>query len=71
MGSMVGASREVAAGRADYYSQPDAPDPVLEPELVLSLARTHLPAGLRVSRVVEVDESGGGRGLTCATAMWW
>jgi len=46
-------------GRADYYSQPDAPDPVLEPELVLRLARAQLPAGRRVSRVLEVDESGG------------
>jgi hygromycin-B 7''-O-kinase len=46
-------------GRADRYSQPDAPDPVLEPELVLSLARPHLPAGRWVSRVEEVDESGG------------
>lgn len=46
-------------GRADSYSQPDAPDPVLEPELVLSLARAHLPAGWQVSRVMEVDESGG------------
>lgn len=46
-------------GRADRYSQPDAPDPVLAPELVLSLARAQLTGGRQVSRVLEVDESGG------------
>lgn len=46
-------------GRADRYSQPDAPDPVLSEELVVQLASRYLPAGLRVSRVRAVDESGG------------
>lgn len=38
------------------YSQPDAPDPVLDEELVLSLVRRHVPD----ARVVTgIDESGG------------
>ena len=40
----------------DFYSQPDAPDPVLENELVLSLVRRHVPAA---QEVTGVDESGG------------
>jgi hygromycin-B 7''-O-kinase len=40
----------------DIYFQPDAPDPVLAPELVLSLARRHVPD---VQAVTGVDESGG------------
>jgi len=43
-------------GRADSYSQPDAPDPVLPAGLVLELAGVHAPW---VSRVLAVDESGG------------
>jgi Ser/Thr protein kinase RdoA (MazF antagonist) len=40
----------------DTYSQPDAPDPVLEPEHVLELVQRHVPtAGM----VTGVDESGG------------
>jgi len=46
-------------GRADTYSQPEAPDPVLPDALVLELARAHLPESIRVEEVVEVDESGG------------
>ncbi len=46
-------------GRADTYSQPDAPDPVLPDDLVLGLARAHLPVPGRVGAVLEVDESGG------------
>jgi aminoglycoside phosphotransferase (APT) family kinase protein len=38
------------------YSQPDAPDPVLDDELVLSLVRRHVP---EARRVTGVDESGG------------
>jgi aminoglycoside phosphotransferase (APT) family kinase protein len=38
-----------------FYVQPDAPDPVLDFELVLSLARRHEPA----RAVTGVDESGG------------
>ena len=41
---------------ADTYLQPDAPDPVLETDLVLELARRHEP---KVSAVREIDESGG------------
>ncbi|MBI3733527.1 MAG: aminoglycoside phosphotransferase family protein [Chloroflexi bacterium] len=40
----------------DIYVQPDAPDPVLDAELVLSLARRHLPGA---KAVTDVDESGG------------
>jgi hypothetical protein len=43
-------------GRADVYTQPDAPDPVLSPGTVLALARRHLPAA---GEVTGVDESGG------------
>ncbi len=39
----------------EYY-QPSAPDPVLEPDLVLSLVRRHLP---QATAVTAVDESGG------------
>jgi hygromycin-B 7''-O-kinase len=46
-------------GRADVYSQPGAPDPVLPAPVVLELARAHLPAGLPADAQVEVDESGG------------
>lgn len=38
------------------YFQPDAPDPVLSPDLVLSLVRRHVPDP---REVVAVDESGG------------
>lgn len=40
----------------DVYSQPNAPDPVLDDETVLRIARRHLP-GART--VTGVDESGG------------
>lgn len=40
----------------DRYFQPDAPDPILEPELVLSLVRRHVS---NVQAVTGVDESGG------------
>ncbi len=40
----------------DFYSQADAPDPVLDHELVLSFVRRHVP-GARA--VTGVDESGG------------
>lgn len=40
----------------DVYSQPDAPDPVLDEATVLSLVRRHVPAA---QRVAAVDESGG------------
>jgi hygromycin-B 7''-O-kinase len=46
-------------GRADVYSQPDAPDPVLPTELVWELAEAHLPPGVRLAAGMEVDESGG------------
>lgn len=46
-------------GRADTYSQPDAPDPVLPDDLVLGLARAYLPPPDRVGAVLAVDESGG------------
>jgi len=40
----------------DFYVQPDAPDPVLSDEVVLSLARRHT---LDARSVTHVDESGG------------
>lgn len=40
----------------DIYVQPDAPDPVLDDELVLSLTRRHVPSAWGVTGV---DESGG------------
>jgi aminoglycoside phosphotransferase (APT) family kinase protein len=40
----------------DVYLQPDAPDPVLSPEVVLSLVRRHVPTAQAVRGV---DESGG------------
>ena len=40
----------------DTYSQPDAPDPVLDEDLVLSLVRRHVP---EARTVTEIDESGG------------
>jgi hygromycin-B 7''-O-kinase len=40
----------------DSYSQPDAPDPVLDEALVLALVRRHVPDA---KRVTGVDESGG------------
>src|SRR5947209_885563 len=40
----------------DTYSQPDAPDPVLDEELVLSLVRRYVPGA---KAVTGVDESGG------------
>jgi len=46
-------------GRADVYSQPDAPDPVLPIDLVRELARPHLPDGVRLDGGMAVDESGG------------
>jgi hygromycin-B 7''-O-kinase len=46
-------------GRADVYSQPEAPDPVLPVELVRELAPAYLPADVRLEGGMEVDESGG------------
>jgi len=46
-------------GRADSYSQPAAPDPVLPAGVVVGWARAHLPDGLGVGEVWSVDESGG------------
>jgi hygromycin-B 7''-O-kinase len=46
-------------GRADVYSQPDAPDPVLPAELVRELAAMHLPPEVRLAGGMAVDESGG------------
>jgi hygromycin-B 7''-O-kinase len=46
-------------GRADVYSQPDAPDPLLPAELVRELVEPHLPSDLRLSDGMVVDESGG------------
>ena len=43
-------------GRADTYSQPEAPDPVLPADVVLGLARVHVPSA---TRLLGVDESGG------------
>ena len=40
----------------DVYLQPDAPDPVLDPDAALALARRHVPAARAVTGV---DESGG------------
>ncbi len=40
----------------DTYSQPDAPDPILDHDLVLSLVGRHVP---EARTVIEVDESGG------------
>lgn len=40
----------------DFYIQPDAPDPVLTDDLVLSLARRHAPDARAITGV---DESGG------------
>jgi aminoglycoside phosphotransferase (APT) family kinase protein len=40
----------------DFYVQPEAPDPVLSEEVVLSLVRRHVPQGRAVTAV---DESGG------------
>lgn len=40
----------------DVYLQPDAPDPVLDQELVLSLVRRHVPAA---QAVTGIDETGG------------
>jgi len=40
----------------DAYSQPDAPDPVLDDALVLALVRRHVP---EARAVTAVDESGG------------
>lgn len=41
---------------ADFYSQPDAPDPVLAEELVVEAAARHVPDP---GHLLEVDESGG------------
>ncbi|WP_222267338.1 phosphotransferase family protein [Modestobacter marinus] len=46
-------------GRADVYSQPDAPDPVLPEGLVRELAAPHIPSGVRLAPGMEVDETGG------------
>jgi hygromycin-B 7''-O-kinase len=46
-------------GRADVYTQPDAPDPVLPVELVQELVAAHLPADVRLAAGMAVDESGG------------
>jgi hygromycin-B 7''-O-kinase len=40
----------------DLYLQPDAPDTVLEPEVVLSLVRRYVPSAMAITGV---DESGG------------
>jgi hygromycin-B 7''-O-kinase len=40
----------------DTYSQPNAPDPVLDHELVLALVRRHAPGA---KAVTAVDETGG------------
>ena len=40
----------------DFYVQPDAPDPVLPSDLVLTLARRHVH---EARAVTDVDESGG------------
>jgi hygromycin-B 7''-O-kinase len=42
----------------DFYVQPEAPDPVLSEEVVLSLVRRHAPE-TRAMAVTAVDESGG------------
>jgi aminoglycoside phosphotransferase len=41
---------------SEYYSQPDAPDPVLDPAVVLGLVRRHRP---QAAEVTAVDETGG------------
>lgn len=41
---------------SDIYLQPDAPDPVLEPEHVLELVRRHVP---KVKALTGIDETGG------------
>lgn len=41
---------------ADVYLQPDAPDPVLDDDLIVEAARRHVPG---VGEVRSVDESGG------------
>jgi len=41
---------------SDIYTQPEAPDPVLDEATVLDLARRHVP---RCSAVTGIDESGG------------
>jgi hygromycin-B 7''-O-kinase len=46
-------------GRADVYSQPGAPDPVLPAEPVREMVRSHLPDEVGLSDGMEVDESGG------------
>lgn len=46
-------------GRADVYVQPDAPDPVLPADLVVELARPHLPGNAPIRSRMTVDESGG------------
>jgi len=46
-------------GRADVYSQPNAPDPVLPAEVVRQLAEAHLPADAQLAGGMAVDESGG------------
>src|SRR5438045_196039 len=40
----------------DVYLEPAAPDPVLDPEMVLGFARRHLPTA---TTVTAVDETGG------------
>jgi aminoglycoside phosphotransferase (APT) family kinase protein len=46
----------VATSGKSQYSQPDAPDPVLQPVIVLDLVRSHVPGALAMTAV---DESGG------------
>src|SRR4051812_48924147 len=46
-------------GRADVYSQPEAPDPVLPEDVVRDLVHPHLPAGAGLTPGMQVDESGG------------
>jgi hygromycin-B 7''-O-kinase len=46
-------------GRADVYSQPNAPDPVLPAQVVRELAEAHLTSEVRLADGMAVDESGG------------
>jgi len=58
-------------GSGDTNSQPDAPDPVLTAGVVLELGRPHLPAGIAVSTVLAVDESGGEARVYLLDGGWW
>ncbi len=52
-------------GRADTYSQPDAPDPVLPDDLVLGLARAHS------AKVQHAVGGGGLGGQRCERLQQW